>query len=96
MLTVTFAPFATMMLDIVRVRVRPEPVSVPLVAPVTVISFTVRAAGSALNVRVSCVVVALPLVPFADRPFQLTAVGDVGETFTATFLVVGLIVKPAG
>ena len=70
-------------------------VSVPLVAPVTVISPTARVVGSALKVRVSWVVVVVAL-PLAVRLVQLIAVvAAVGvtelETAEATLVPIAFV-----
>jgi len=80
--TVTFWPFATVIFEIFKMRVVPVPVSVPFVAPVTVMSLAASAAGSALKFNVNAVVVTLPLVPLAARPLHVM-LGD----FTQTVLV---------
>lgn len=79
MATVTFALFATVIFVIVSVRVVPEPLSVPFVAPVTVMSFAVSVVGLTLKVSVNAVVVTLPLEPLAVKPLQFTAVGAAGS-----------------
>jgi len=91
--TVMFTPLATAIAEIARVRVAPEPLKAPLVAPVTVMSLAARVVGSALKVSVKMVVVTEPDVPFAVKPEKVTAVP---ATFTATVLDAGVIVNPAG
>ena len=70
--TVTFAPLATVMAEMSRVRVVPVPLKVPLVAPVTMMSPGTRLLGSTSKLRVSAVVVTVPDVPLALRPEKVT------------------------
>ena len=93
--TVTFAPLATVIAEIARLRLVPVPLKAPLVAPVTVMSLAAKVVGSALNVRVKEVVVTTPDVPFAVKPEKVTALGA-APTNTAVFKDAGVIVKPAG
>lgn len=72
--TVTFAPLATVMADIARFLVFPEPVNAPLVAPATVISSAVKLVGSTSKASVKAVVVTDPRLPFAVRPEKTTAI----------------------
>jgi hypothetical protein len=73
--TVTSAPFATVIFDMPRVKVVAFTlVSVPLVAPVTVISVAASVVGLALKVRVSWVVVVVAL-PLAVRVEKVMLVG---------------------
>jgi hypothetical protein len=51
--TVTFAPLATEIFDIASVRVVPDPVKAPLVAPVTVMLLAAIVDGFTLKVKVS-------------------------------------------
>ena len=97
--TVTFCPWATVILEMPRVNVVAFTlVSVPIVAPVTVMSVAARDVGSASKVRVNCdvVVVALPL---AVRLVQSMAVGvaaPVGGKVTSNTSVVPLLLTQAG
>jgi hypothetical protein len=95
--TVIVAPFATVILEIARVRVLPVPVRAPLVAPVTVMSPADKLVGSTSKPSVNAVVVTDPEVPFAVNAEKVTAVvGTAAATATATVLDAGVIVNPAG
>jgi len=93
MATVTFAPLATVIFEIVNVRELPVPVSATFVAPVTVMLSKCSVVGSALKVRVSSVVVTLLLVPLAVMLLHETAAGAL---YTATTIDEGVMVNPVG
>ena len=91
--TVTCVPLATDISEIARRRLVPIPVKAPFVAPITVMSADVKLDGLILKVSVKAVVVTVPDVPFAVNVKNTTAVA---ATFTATYLLAGVIVNPTG
>jgi len=72
--TVISSPSLALLFDTSNVRVVPVPLSSPIAMRAIVKSSADNVTGSALNVRVSTVVEALPLDPFAVKPIQVTGV----------------------
>jgi hypothetical protein len=83
------------MAEIVRVRVVPLLLRVPLVASVTVMSPTAKLVGSTSKVSVNTVVVTAPEVPLADKPEKLTGAGAVAGNKAATLPVLTAFVAVA-